>query len=292
MHVLEPDGFAAFYTARSNWLVSGLRSIVGNDAEDVAQEAFATLFQRWDVVSRYDSPEAWLRRIAIRAALRQRQRDGSRVHNESLSAVLDHPATSGEPTSALLRDALKPLNAPERDALLLRYFWDRSIHELAERFGCTEAAMRVRLHRACRRAQEQLMGLCGAWVMDTTWSPSALASLLQERGYGSSVEPVLEELSELGDIRTQLQIANGRFLLTNGADEHLDHGKYTLTRGRLRLDSAGYPGGVLYRVALEGDSLSLNQIENRNPVMHGAPDDAFQLALVGSSSFSWHPIAS
>jgi hypothetical protein len=128
--------------------------------------------------------------------------------------------------------------------------------------------------------------------MDTTWNLTELASLLQEHGYDSSVVPVLEELSELGDIRTRLQLADGRFLLTNGADEHLDHGKYTLTRGRLRLDSAGYPGGVFYRVALEGDSLSLHQIENRNPAMHGAPDDAFQLALVGSSPFTWHPIAS
>ena len=152
--------------------------------------------------------------------------------------------------------------------------------------------MRVRLHRACRRAQEQLMGLCGAWVMDTTWSAAALASLLQERGYDASVEPVLENLEELGEIRTQLQLANGRFLLTNGADEHLDHGTYTLTRGRLRLDSAGYRGGVLYRVNLEGDSLALHQIENRNPVIHGVPDGAFQLALVGSSPFTWHPIAS
>ena len=131
----------------------------------------------------YDSPEAWLRRIAFRSAQRRRQRNAARPHHESLADVLDGSSSGGAPASALLRDALKPLAAPERDALMLRYFWDRSIHELAERFGCTEAAMRVRLHRACRRARENLMGLCGAWVMDTTWSSSALECLLQEHGY-------------------------------------------------------------------------------------------------------------
>ena len=108
----------------------------------------------------------------------------------------------------------------------------------------------------------------------------------------SSAEPVLQNLSELGDIRTQLQLANGRFLLTNGRDEHLDHGTYTLTRKGLRLDSAGYPGGAVHRIDIEGDSLALRQIENRNPAVHGASDDAFQLALLGSSRFTWHPIAS
>jgi RNA polymerase sigma factor (sigma-70 family) len=292
MHVLEPDGFEAFYLARAGWLISALRSIVGNDAEDVAQDAFAILFQRWDAVSRYDSPEAWLRRIAVRAAMRQRQRDEIRPHREFLGTALTRPSDSDEPASTLVRDALNPLTASERETLLLRYFSDLSIAELAERFGCTEAAMRVRLHRACRHAQEQLMGLCGSWVMDATWSRDALARLLQEGGYGASVEPVLEELKDLGDIRTQLRLADGRFLLTNGSDEHLDHGRYTLTRRGLRLDSAGYPGGVLYRVSLEGDRLSLRQIANHNPTIHGAPDDAFQLALLGSSSFTWHPIAS
>ena len=104
--------------------------------------------------------------------------------------------------------------------------------------------------------------------------------------------PVMANLQDVGDIRTQLQVAKGRFLLTNGPDEHLDHGSYALTRDSLRLDSTGYNGGVFYRVTLEADSLSLRQLENRNPNIHGAPDDAFQLVLLGSSTFTWHPMAS
>ncbi|MFL6178783.1 MAG: RNA polymerase sigma factor [Actinomycetes bacterium] len=292
MPVLESQDFDAFYLARSRWLIGALRPIVGHDAEDVAQDAFATLYQRWDVVSQYDSPEGWLKKIAVRAALRHRQRNVSRPRNELLGAALDHSSDADEPVSVLICDALKPLSMPDRESLLLRYVSDLPIQELAERFNCTEAAMRVRLHRACRRAQEQLMGLCGTWVMNSTWSRSALARQLAEHGHQAAVEYVLDELSELGEISTQLQLADGRFLLTNGSDEHLDHGKYTLTRGRLRLDSAGYPGGVFYSVNLEGDSLSMRQIENHNPNIHGATDDAFQFALVGSSAFTWHPIAS
>ncbi|MDP9185236.1 MAG: SigE family RNA polymerase sigma factor, partial [Actinomycetota bacterium] len=54
-------GFDAFYARRRAWLIGALRPIVGSDAEDIAQDSMFALFQRWDVVSRYDSPEAWLR---------------------------------------------------------------------------------------------------------------------------------------------------------------------------------------------------------------------------------------
>ena len=290
--MLERDSFESFYLARSAWLVSALRTIVGNDAEDVAQDAFATLFQRWDAVSRYDVPEAWLRRVAFRAAVRHRQRATSRPRHEVLGATLNGASHAGEPASTLLRDALKPLSASEREALLLRYLSDRPIAELAERFGCSEGTMRVRLHRARRHAQEQLMGLCGTWIMDATLNRSGLEHVLRDGGQEPWLQPVMENLQELGDIRTQLQLANGHFLLTNGPDEHLDHGTYRLTREGLRLDSAGYSGGVRYGVTLEGDSLALHQYENRNPMIHGAPDDAFQLALLQSSSFTWHPTAS
>ena len=292
MTVLETEPFETFYRARSEWLVRALRSIVGGDAEDVAQDAFAILFQRWDAISRYDSPEAWLRRVAFRAALRHRRRTVDRPRREVLSTVAGVTTAGVEPTSVLLHDALTPLTASEREALLLRYLSDRPIAEIAERFGCSEGTMRVRLHRACIRAREQLIGLTGTWIRDVTLTRPGLEQLLRDGGYESSLEPVMDNLDGLGAIRTQLQLAGGRFLLTNGPDEHLDHGTYALTKRGLRLDSAGYSGGVTHEVTLEGDSLTLRQVENHNPVVHGAPDDAFQLALVASSSFTWHPVAS
>ncbi|HEX5016457.1 MAG TPA: sigma-70 family RNA polymerase sigma factor [Actinomycetes bacterium] len=291
MALVDPGGFEAFYADRKGALVRALHSIVGHDAEDVAQDAFATLLERWDVVSRYDAPESWLRRIAIRAACRQRQRDASRPRNELLSAVVAREADAPEPIAAIVDDVISKLTASEREALLLRYVSDTSVKELAQHYGCSDAAMRVRLHRARRHAAEEVVGLSGTWVMNASWSSDALARLLEAHGYASAVAPVLAEFADLGDIRTHLHLADGRFLLTNGPDEHLDHGRYTYARGTLRLDSAGYEGGVTYRANIEGDSLELRQLENRNPRIHGAPDDAFQLALVGSSPFSWHPSA-
>jgi DNA-directed RNA polymerase specialized sigma24 family protein len=39
-------------------------------SEDVTQEAFIQLLVHWRKVSRYERPEAWVRRVAIRQAIR------------------------------------------------------------------------------------------------------------------------------------------------------------------------------------------------------------------------------
>ncbi|MDQ1680730.1 MAG: hypothetical protein QOI42_1589, partial [Frankiaceae bacterium] len=46
------------------------------DAEECVQEAFMRLLPRWQTVSRYDDPEAWVRGLAVRTMitrLRRRQ---------------------------------------------------------------------------------------------------------------------------------------------------------------------------------------------------------------------------
>lgn len=48
-------------------------------AEDVAQEAFTRLFVNWAKVSQYERPGAWVRRVAIRLAVRHARRDRMRI---------------------------------------------------------------------------------------------------------------------------------------------------------------------------------------------------------------------
>jgi RNA polymerase sigma-70 factor (ECF subfamily) len=51
-------------------------------AEEVAQDAFLKLLLHWRTASGYEQPEAWVRRVAIRLAIRQRgkQRHPLRRH--------------------------------------------------------------------------------------------------------------------------------------------------------------------------------------------------------------------
>jgi DNA-directed RNA polymerase specialized sigma24 family protein len=48
-------------------------------AEDITQDAFIQLYSHWGRVSRYDRPGAWVRRVAIRLAIRHQNRERIRA---------------------------------------------------------------------------------------------------------------------------------------------------------------------------------------------------------------------
>ena len=44
-------------------------------AEEITQDAFLKLLQRWSSVRSYERPDAWVRRVAIRMAVKQTKRE-------------------------------------------------------------------------------------------------------------------------------------------------------------------------------------------------------------------------
>ena len=65
----DVESFAWFFTSEYPQVVR-LLTVVLHDAaaaEDLAQDAFVRLYRHWAKVSRYESPEAWVRRVALTA---------------------------------------------------------------------------------------------------------------------------------------------------------------------------------------------------------------------------------
>ncbi len=121
-------------------------------AEEVTQEAFIQLLTHWRKVSRYERPEAWVRRVAIRLAVRTVRRD-------RLRTVLEREAPrreEGRPFDVDLADALRQLPVKQRACVLLFYFEDRPIAEVVDILGISDGAVKVHLHRARKRLSELL----------------------------------------------------------------------------------------------------------------------------------------
>ena len=78
------DEFTWFFRAEYAAVVRTVTMITHDSevARDVAQEAFIQLLRHWRKVSRYDRPDAWVRRVAIRAATRTTRRDLLRTAKE------------------------------------------------------------------------------------------------------------------------------------------------------------------------------------------------------------------
>ena len=121
-------------------------------AEEVTQEAFIQLLTHWRKVSRYERPEAWVRRVAIRLAVRT-------VRRERLRTVLEREAPRREDGASFdvdLADALRNLPVKQRACVLLFYYEDRPIAEIVDILGISDGTVKVHLHRARKRLSEVL----------------------------------------------------------------------------------------------------------------------------------------
>jgi RNA polymerase sigma-70 factor (ECF subfamily) len=154
----DDESFAWFFTSEYPQVVRLLTVVLrdGAAAEDLAQDAFVRLHRNWEKVSRYDSPEAWVRRVALNRAFSWRRREGRRHH---LELAASPPAEVVAVPSAEREDVLRAVRAlPPRDRALvaLYHLEDRPLTEVAEVLGLRPGAAKVALHRARRRLAELL----------------------------------------------------------------------------------------------------------------------------------------
>lgn len=142
-----PPDFEEVFHSNHDSVVREVARIVGIDAaKDVTADAFAELHRRWDHVSGFDKPGAWVRRVALRRALRELK---SKRRRESF--LVDAPAVTPFDTfladTITLRDAINTLPRKQRDAIVLRYFLQETDSSIARTIGCSESTVRVHLAR-------------------------------------------------------------------------------------------------------------------------------------------------
>ena len=148
----DADAFAWFFRAEFPSVVRSLSHLVSReDAEDVAQEAFARLHQHWAKVSRYEQPDAWVRRVALNRAISLATREGRRRGKEWLADRRRDALPEPEPPNTRVAAALRTLNPREQALLVLFYYEDRPVAEAAELLDLTPGAAKVALHRARQR---------------------------------------------------------------------------------------------------------------------------------------------
>jgi RNA polymerase sigma factor (sigma-70 family) len=121
-------------------------------AEEITQDAFIQLLRRWPKISRYERPQAWVRRVAVRLAMRAIRRDRlwALVRLELL------PSAAAPPSRFDLPTAVGRLPGSQRAAIVLHYYEDRPVAEVAMILGCAESTARVHLHRGRKRLRELL----------------------------------------------------------------------------------------------------------------------------------------
>lgn len=141
------EGFTWFFRAEFRSVARTAYVILRDAAraEDVAQDAFTQLYVHWRKVSGYERPETWVRRVAIRSAVKMRQRDRMRQMLERKTEPHDE-GPHGHDVD--LMQAIGLLSPQQRAAVALFYFEDRPTPEIAAILGCSESTAKVHLFKA------------------------------------------------------------------------------------------------------------------------------------------------
>jgi RNA polymerase sigma-70 factor (sigma-E family) len=148
----DEDGFAEFATGNARRLRHIARLLTGDEhrAEDLLQIALARTYRRWDRISRYDDPVAYVRRVLVNAHTdwwRRRWR-----HELPTGQLPDGPAggdlAADHADRDLLARALAGLSPRERAVVVLRYYADLSEADIARTLGVTAGTVKSTSSRA------------------------------------------------------------------------------------------------------------------------------------------------
>jgi RNA polymerase sigma-70 factor (ECF subfamily) len=162
----DRDAFRLLVERESGPIVRACARVLDDPdaAEDVAQECFVTAYQSIDSWRGEGSLHGWLMRIAINRALRaaQRQRRLLPLENES-GEPLPIPGGS-EPLpdvlmaerDRLVQQAVASLPEPYRETIVLRYFGELSIAEIASQTGRPIGTVKTHIGRGLLRLRPAL----------------------------------------------------------------------------------------------------------------------------------------
>lgn len=152
---VTPDsdaGFAAFYQGALAPSVRLAHLIVGSPsvAQDLVQDVFLSIHARWATI---DNPEAYLRTAVInRCRSAQRRQIVERLHLRRRTEWV--PATIPEVDETWA--AVRRLPVDQRTVLVLRFYADLSLAEIAAELGKPIGTVKSTLHRGLARLKEQL----------------------------------------------------------------------------------------------------------------------------------------
>jgi RNA polymerase sigma-70 factor (ECF subfamily) len=124
-------------------------------AEEVTQEAFTRAHRDWDTIAVHPSPEAWVRRVALnlcRSSFR-------RASAEARALVrLGPPEVVAPPDESVVYvwESLSRLSRRQREVVVLFYFNDLPVAEVAGLLGIAEGTVRATLAHARDKLAEVL----------------------------------------------------------------------------------------------------------------------------------------
>jgi len=153
----EPLSFEAFFETEARTLFRRLCAVTGNsaEAEEIMQDAFLALWERWDRVGAIDDPTAYLYRTAMNV-FRRRSRRAALAVRRALSPAPDPAPFAEIDEQQDVVAALAELTPRQRAALVLTDVMDYSSEEAGRALGVKPGTVRGLASRARATLRRQV----------------------------------------------------------------------------------------------------------------------------------------
>ena len=161
----DQNAFNTLFHRHQDYVYHIVLGIIGKpeEARDAAQEVFIQVYRSLASFRKGSRFSTWLYRIAVNRALdcaRASQRRRWFSLEDSHNTL---PSREENTDEALEKDIekkgihelLQSVPVQHRDVLVLHYFQELSMEEIAETLGCSVSAVKVRLHRARKCFKER-----------------------------------------------------------------------------------------------------------------------------------------
>ncbi len=156
------DGQAAdawigdLYRRHSTWLTRRLRRRFGEEADDLAHEAWRRLISAYAHADLVRHPRALLLRIAVNSGLDHRRRAARADRLDGVGEAEGAAGTQPQEVSFLLEQIILGLPEPVRDVFVMSRFGGLSNAQIAERLGISPKTVEWRMTKALAHCAAQL----------------------------------------------------------------------------------------------------------------------------------------
>lgn len=132
-------------------------------AEEFAQDALLSACRRWSDVREMAAPGAWVHRVGMNAANRYFRRRGveRRALRRRRNGAADAYQLPDSAQAIALRDAVVAMPERQRAAVIMRYFLDLSVDQVAATLDITPQATRALTYRGLEHLRSRRVDFLG-----------------------------------------------------------------------------------------------------------------------------------